>query len=71
MHKYCQSSTFTNTHYDMSKEMMCGCIIKKVDKIKFFQKTVYPKRYMIVDFARAEIYIKHDQKDRNDDKETK
>ena len=41
--------------------------MKKVEKLKFFQKTAFPKRYMIIDFSGHTIYIKHQHSDPNED----
>jgi len=40
---------------------MEGTLKKYVEKVKLFQMTLYPKRYFIIDFTSANIYIKHDE----------
>ena len=47
---------------------MEGWLRKFVEKVKFFQKSVHPKRYFVVDFQSAIMTIKHerDSKDPSD-----
>ena len=40
---------------------MEGTLRKFVEKVKFFQKSVHPKRYFMVDFQSAILTIKHDK----------
>jgi len=40
---------------------MKGLLRKFVDKVKIFQKTMYPKRFFIIDFRAAILYIKNDE----------
>lgn len=41
---------------------MEGHLKKFVEKVKIFQMSIYPKRYFIIDFTSANIFIKHDKK---------
>lgn len=41
---------------------MEGYMRKFVEKVKFFQTSLYPKRYFVVDFQGAVMYIKKDHK---------
>ena len=38
---------------------LSGSLVKMVDKINFFQKTPYPKRYFVIDYSSGMVIIKH------------
>ena len=40
---------------------MEGTIYKFVEKVKLFQKNIHCKRYLIIDFSAACVYIKNDK----------
>lgn len=40
---------------------MEGFLRKFVEKVKFFQKTLHPKRYFIIDFTIASIIISYEK----------
>lgn len=40
---------------------MEGMLRKNVEKVRLFQRDLYPKRYFIIDFTSANVYITHEQ----------
>lgn len=38
---------------------MEGLIRKNVSEVKFFQRNLFPKRYFVIDFTKANVYISH------------
>ena len=40
---------------------MEGNLRKFVQKVRFFQKSLYPKRYFVIDFTIAKMFIKKDR----------
>ena len=60
---------YQNTQF--GNYIMHGSMVKKVNKVKFFQKTAYPIRYFIIDYTSAVMHIKHNKDDAITDKNTK